>query len=173
MEAASFLQHEAPAAHWVVRVWVQGLPTCCSYGEHSQFSYHRTHHCLHVYLGVSQAVFATKGTALAPGGSSSCLSTAARSWGRFGTPDENGKAKATFQKLRGTQLWGEKLSPSKGAKFSPAKDLGAQISCHFLTAPNRTWLWASYQHLSNGMAAAAPCSAWIMRNTKNVKLTCF
>lgn len=65
-------------------------------------------------LGVSQAVFAIKGPALAPGGSSSCLSTA-RSWGRFGTPDENGKAKATFQKLRGTHLWGEKLSPSKGA----------------------------------------------------------
>lgn len=88
-----------------------GLPT---YREHSQFSY-RTHHCLHVYLGVSQAFFAIKGTALAPGGSSSCLSTAARSWGRFGTPDEKSKAKATFQKLRGTHLWGEKLSPSKGA----------------------------------------------------------
>lgn len=146
-----------------------GTGTCCSYGEHSQFSYHRTHHCLHVYLGVSQAVFAIKGTALAPGGSSSCLSTAARSWGRFGTLDENGKAKATFQNLRGTHLWGEKPSPSKGAKFSP----GAQISCHFLTAPNRTWLWTSYQHLSSEMAAAVPRSAWTMRNTKNAKLTCF
>lgn len=114
MEAASFLQHEATAAPWVVKVWVWGLPTRCSHGENSQFSCHRTHHCLHVYLGVSQAVFAIKGRALAPGGSSSCLSTAARSWGRFGTPDENGKAKATFQKLRGTRLWGKNGALQRG-----------------------------------------------------------
>lgn len=173
MEAASFLQHGAPAAHWVGSPHTQSLTNGCSYGEHSQFSYYRTHHCLHIYPGVSQAVFAIKGTALAPGGSSSCLSTAARSWGRFGTPDENSKAKATFQKLRGTHLWGEKTEPFKGGKFSPAKDLGAQISCQFLIPPNRTWLWVSYQDLSNGTAAAAPRSAWRMRNTKNATLTCF
>lgn len=114
MEAASFLQREAAAAHWVVGVWVRGLPICCSFRELSQLSYHRTHHCLHVYPSVSQAVFAIRDTALAPGGSSSCLSTAARSWGRFGMPDKNGKAKATFQKLRGSHHWGKTLGFQRG-----------------------------------------------------------
>lgn len=65
-------------------------------------------------------------------------------------PDENGKAKATFQKLRGSHLWGEKTEPFKGGKFSPAKDLGAQISCYFLTPPTRPWLLASNQNLAMG-----------------------
>lgn len=82
-------------------------------------------------------------------------------------------AKATFQKMRGTQLWGGKQNPSMGASSVRPKIWVPQISCHFLTPPNRTWLWASYQGLSNGTAAAAPRSAWRVRNTKNATLTCF
>lgn len=133
MEAASFLQHEAPAAHWVVRVWVWGLPTRCSYRKHSQFSYYRTHHCLHVYLGVSQAVFAIKGTALAPGGSSSCLSTAARSWGRFGMPDQEQQSKGHVSEVEGHTSLGRKIEPFNAGKFSPAKDLDAP---NLLPLPN-------------------------------------
>lgn len=92
---------------------------------------HRTHHCLHVQLGVSQAVFAIKGTALAPGGSSSCLSTAARSWGRFGMPDENSKGHVS--EAEGHTPLGGKTEPFNGGKFSPAKDLGAP---NLLPLPN-------------------------------------
>lgn len=40
-------------------------------------------------------------------------------------PDENSKAKATFWKLRGTHLWGEKNpEPFKEGKFSFSPRLG-------------------------------------------------
>lgn len=83
------------------------------------------------------------------------------------------QSKGHISEAEGHTPLGGKTEPFKGGEFSPAKDLDAQISCYFLTPPARTGLWASHQNPGNGTAAAAPRSAWRVRNTKNATLTCF